>query len=121
MFFGREMQDPAVWTDYAEAFRTCMMIRSKHAAIVVPWQMWNSASRKWDTEGYCIYIMSPDDKSGMGGSIVRKGLIAALMARHECFEERTVDGKKVSVQIMPTPEWNDVPFFKVMPRERPAA
>lgn len=102
MFFGREMNRPAIWTSYNEAFRVCMMIRTKRTAIVTPFITMDGVHG-----GYSILIKDNDvNNVGPLYTHVTKGLIYAIMQQHG-VEDKDVEG------------WTGIPFFAAMPKEVP--
>ena len=117
MFFGSEMQHPAVWASYAAAVHAANIIRRSAPKYNV--FATEAFDEEMNTIGWvvCIY----DD---LCATFATHGYIAALMSRHDVpavFEDREIGGRAArSVDVANVPGWKDTPMYDELPKDGPA-
>ncbi len=103
-----EMLNTAVWTDLADVYRVCMMIRSnsKLKCLVVP--------PDHNCDDYRIVLVATPPMSG--ASFASMGLIAALCARHD------LPADDYTTKDFYGPRFDNFPYFATgLPKERSQA
>jgi len=119
MIFKSEIQDTAVYVSRHAAFSAAYMIQRKARSPLI--NIVTVVDRYNGIEGWCI--MCRDRITGQW-SVVRKGLIAALCARHdvpaEIVEKPGRYGNMRRIDISNVPGMNRLPMLEEIPLEGPS-
>jgi hypothetical protein len=96
-----EMLKTAVWLNWDDAFRVCMMIKSRTSLRVLVTPHYDGLEQ----DGYCIVTIHHNGVDMSVRNTIKMGLIAALCARHD------LPADDVKAKKFYGPRFNDYPYF----------